>query len=247
MTKTRIAALILCATSPALALAAPSEQQAATSEADQAAKKDRAAAAEVAALVSKVQAFYEKSQGFDTRFEQRFAQAGVPSRFQDSTATGRMRFRKPAGESGPLMRWDYADGRILLLVKDRSWTYDPDTKQATEYKVDPAQLSAAVTFMWGKGKLAEEFAISRSKRELGQGVTLELIPHARSSFSKVFLLVDPASGMVGRSVVVQANGSENDLTFREAKIVGTIKAGDFDPDSAFPKGATRVRATIPGR
>jgi len=203
--------------------------------------------AEVSGLVAKVQSFYEASQGFDTRFEQRFAQAGVPSRFAGAAATGRMRFRKPTGGSGPLMRWDYADGRILLLVKDRSWTYDPDTKQATEYKVDPAQLSAAVTFMWGTGKLEDEFDISLSSRNLGEGKVLELTPKKRGSFSKVFLLVDPASGMVARSVVVQSNGSENDLSFKDATVNAKLTLGDFDPETAFPKGTARIKAAIPGQ
>ncbi len=205
-------------------------------------------AADVTALVAKVQAFYEKSQGFDTRFVQRFVQGGMPSRLGGAGAEGRMRFRKPVGGSGPLMRWDYQDGRILLLVKDRSWTYDPDTQQATEYKVDPAQLSAAVTFMWGTGKLVDEFKISLADRNLGpEGVALELVPLAKSSFSKVFLLVDPASGRVGRSVVVQSNGSENDLSFHDAKVSTEVKAADFDPAKAFPAGTTRIKAAIPGQ
>lgn len=203
-------------------------------------------APEVADVVARVQDFYEKSQGFDTRFEQSFAHAGIPSRLGNSKATGRMRFRKPAGGTGPLMRWDYDDGRILLLVKDRSWTYDPDTKQATEYAVDAGQLSAAVTFMWGKGRLADEFAIAPAKRSLGEGVALELTPlQPGGGFTKVFLLVDPASGQVSRSVVVQNNGSENDLSFRDAQVKGDVGSADFDPAKAFPAGTTRVKAAVP--
>lgn len=212
------------------------------------AKAKGTVAPEVAGAVAKVQAFYEKSQGFDTRFEQSFAQAGIPSRLGNSKATGRMRFRKPAGGTGPLMRWDYDDGRILLLVKDRSWTYDPDTKQATEYPVDAGQLSAAVTFMWGKGRLADEFSIAPSSRSLGEGVALELTPVAAGGgFSKVYLLVDSSTGQVSRSIVVQSNGSENDLAFRDAKVKGDVNAADFDPGKAFPAGTARVKAAVPGR
>lgn len=205
-------------------------------------------APDVVDVVAKVQAFYEKSQGFDTRFEQSFAQAGIPSRLGDAKATGRMRFRKPAGGTGPLMRWDYDDGRILLLVKDRSWTYDPDTKQATEYAVDVGQLSAAVTFMWGKGRLADEFSIARSTRHLGEGVPLELTPlQPGGGFKKVLLLVDAATGQVSRSVVAQSNGSENDLSFRDAVVKADVSSIDFDPAKAFPAGTTRVKAAVPGR
>ncbi|AKU89621.1 outer membrane lipoprotein carrier protein LolA [Vulgatibacter incomptus] len=203
---------------------------------------------DVAALVAKLQAFYEKSPGLDTRFDQSFTQGGMPSRLGGATAKGRMRFRKPDGATGPLMRWDYDDGRILLLVKDRSWTFDPDTKQATEYRVDPGQLSAAVTFMWGKGRLAEEFEIVQSKRDFGgDGTALELTPRKPSGFSKVFLVADPATGKVSRSVVVQSNGSENHLIFHDTQANAKVVQADFDPDRAFPAGTSRVRAAVPGQ
>jgi len=201
-------------------------------------------------VVARMQAFYENTRGFDTRFEQSFRQGGMPSRFAGASATGRMRFRKPQGSTGPLMRWDYADGRILLLVKDRSWTFDPDTKQATEYAVDAANLSAAVTFLWGTGRLDKEFDIQRATRgDLAQdGVALELSPKKPGQgFTKVFLVVDPASGAVRQSVVVQGNGSENRIRFLEPKLDAKVDAGDFDPATAFPAGTTRTKAAVPGQ
>lgn len=202
----------------------------------------------VAPVVTKMQAFYETTKGFDTRFEQRFQASGMPSRLGGSTAKGRMRFRKPDGATGPLMRWDYDDGRILLLVKDTSYTYDPDTKQATEYKVDVANLSAAVTFLWGKGKLAEEFTITpASRKDLAGGVALELTPKkASSSFSRVFLVVDSTTGVVKESIVVQANGSENRLGFVEPKLNAEVVAADFEPQKVFPAGTIMSKAAVPG-
>ena len=203
---------------------------------------------EVAAAVAKMQAFYERTKGFDTRFEQRF-QAAAASRLGGGVAGGRMRFQKPQGGTGPLMRWDYDDGRILLLVKDTSWTYDPDTKQATEYRVDPAQLSAAVTFLWGQGRLADEFAITRADRtDLAEGLALQLDPkQPTNAFRRVFLVMDPATGVVRQSVVVQADGSENRLRFVEPKVDAKVDPAAFDPAKAFPAGTTRTRAAIPGR
>lgn len=209
-----------------------------------------AASPSVDEVVAKMQNFYEKTRGFDTRFEQRFQQGGMPSRFGGASAAGRMRFRKPEGSTGPLMRWDYDDGRMLLLVKDRSWTFDPDTKQATEYNVDGANLSAAVTFLWGKGRLADEFTIQRATRSdlMGDGVALELTPKkANQGFSKVYLQVDPATGAVKQSIVVQSNGSENRIAFLEPKLDAEVNAADFDPARAFPAGTTRIKAAIPGQ
>lgn len=243
MRKNLLAAMTLALALPGAALA----QNAGTpAPAPQAAAKQPS----VEQVVERMQAFYEKTRGFDTRFEQRFQQGGMPSRFAGSATTGRMRFRKPEGGTGPLMRWDYEDGRILLLVKDTSWTYDPDTKQATEYKVDAANLSAAVTFMWGKGRLEDEFEIGAATRaDLDKnGVALELTPKkAGQGFSRVFLVVDPASGAVRQSVVVQPNGSENRITFVEPKLDAEVRPGDFDPAKAFPAGTAIVKAAIPGQ
>jgi outer membrane lipoprotein carrier protein len=201
----------------------------------------------VGAAVAKMQGFYERTKGFDTRFEQRFS-AGAGSRLGGGVAGGRIRFRKPEGGTGPLMRWDYDDGRILLLVRDTSWTYDPDTKQATEYRVDPAQLSAAVTFLWGQGKLADEFRIARATRtDLGDGLALALDPKKPSTaFERVFLVVDPATGIVRQSVVVQPNGAENRIRFLDPKVDAKVDAAAFDPAKAFPPGTTRTRANVPG-
>lgn len=236
MKKTLIAAALLGIATPVLAApAAPTAQQQQPS---------------VGQVVAKMQAFYEKTRGFDTRFTQSFQQGGMPSRFAGATAQGRMRFRKPEGSTGPLMRWDYDDGRILLLVKDRSWTYDPDTKQATEYKVDASNLSAAVTFLWGKGRISEEFDIAKAERSdlSSEGFPLELTPKkAGQGFTKVYLVVDPKSGAVRQSVVVQSNGSENRINFVEPKLDAKVNAADFEPDKVFPAGTARIKAAVPGQ
>ncbi len=236
-------AVRLLAALGALALAAP----ALAAEATPPPPAGKMADPEVAAAVKKMQAFYERTKGFDTRFEQRFT-AAAGSRLGGGVAGGRIRFRKPEAGTGPLMRWDYDDGRILLLVKDTSWTYDPDTKQATEYRVDPAQLSAAVTFLWGQGRIADEFQISRANRtDLGEGMALALIPKQPSTaFERVFLVVDPDTGIVRQSVVVQPNGAENRIRFLDPKVDAKVDAAAFDPAQAFPAGTTRTKAAVPG-
>lgn len=201
-----------------------------------------APAEDISGVVAKIQAFYEKTDGIDTRFRQSFRQGGMPSRLGGVSAEGRLRFRKPAGEAGPRMRWDYDDGRILLLVDDLSYTYDPDTQQITLYRLDPQSLSAAVTFLWGKGKLSDDFTVTASARkDLGDGVVLDLAPKKKSSgFARIHLVADPATGLVRRSVVVQADGSENHIHFVEPKVGEVAPLSVFNPDTAFPKEAVRV-------
>ena len=80
------------------------------------------------------------------------------------------------------------------------------------------------------------------------GVPLELTPKKPGQgFSKVFLVVDPETGAVRQSVVVQANGSENRISFVEPKLNAQVNAADFDPAKAFPAGTTRTKAAVPGQ
>lgn len=229
------------------ALALSVADVAAAAEAPAAAKVPDVAP-EIAGLVDKIQRFYEATRGLDTAFTQRFTAAGVPSRFGESGAKGRLRFGKPAGDAGPFMRWDYDDGRILLLVKETSYSYDPDTRQAISYENVTKNLSAAVSFLWGKGRLADEFTIAKAERaDLGVGVALELTPKkAGQGFTKVFLLADPETGLVRASAVVQTNGSENRLTFVEPKSLPGVAAADFDPAKVFPPGTAIQKGAVPG-
>lgn len=211
-----------------------------------AAAEEAAKDSDLSALVAKIQTFYEKADGMDARFSQSYRQGGMPSRLGGATAQGRIRIRKPQGDSGPRMRWDYDDGRMILVVGDLSYTYDPDTKQITLYRLDQRTLSAAVTFLWGKGNLADDFEITRSSRkDLGAGVALDLVPRkASQGFSKVHLVVDESTGLVLRSVVVQADGSENHISFLDAKVGAVAPLAEFDPNSIFPEDAVRVDTQV---
>jgi hypothetical protein len=58
--------------------------------------------------------------------------------------------------------------------------------------------------------------------------------------------VDPATGIVRRSVVVQPSGGENRLTFVAPKLDATVRPDDFDPAKVFPQGTTVTKAAVPG-
>ena len=137
--------------------------------------------------MDRVQAFYEHTQDFEARFSQRYAYA---TSHRTQVSTGEVRFKKPG-----LMRWDYQTPtkRTFLLTGDRAYALDPEALTLTKSPVDENQLSAAVTFLWGKGKLADEFTIAQEPCQKCQGLQLVLTPKKPDPrFQRILLEVEGA-------------------------------------------------------
>ncbi|MEW5742499.1 MAG: outer membrane lipoprotein carrier protein LolA [Myxococcota bacterium] len=167
---------------------------------------------EVKELVDRMQAFYEKTQDFSATFEQVYTY----KMFKRVTkSAGKVTYKKPA-----LMRWEYEtqDGkpspRTFVLAGDRVYAYDPGAKLLTRAGISTNQLSASVTFLWGQGRLADEFSIAAVACDKCTGRLLELTPLVPDPrFKRVKLEVDPKTAQVIRSIVIDPDGSENAITF----------------------------------
>lgn len=167
---------------------------------------------EVKDLVDRMQAFYEKTQDFTADFQQVYTYKTFK---RVSRSTGKVTYKKPA-----LMRWEYEtqDGkpapRTFVLAGDRVYAFDPGAKLLTRAAISTNQLSASVTFLWGQGKLADEFSIATAACDKCTGTLLELTPlRPDPRFKRVKLEVDPKTAQVIRSIVVDPDGSENAITF----------------------------------
>lgn len=206
-----IAAVLL----PLLA-ATPAAGAAPAADAGQVRAEHAPMAPEVKSLVDRMQAFYERTSDFTTSFRQEYAYKAFK---RTQTSTGKIAFKKPA-----LMRWDYEkpSPRSIVLSGDKVYLYEPGDGSTpptlTKGAFDSGQLSASVTFLWGKGKLADEFSIARIACDKCKGVLLELTPLAPDPrFKKVRFEVDPRTAMVTRSVVFDQAGNENAVTFLDVK------------------------------
>ncbi|MBI3181815.1 MAG: outer membrane lipoprotein carrier protein LolA [Myxococcales bacterium] len=169
-------------------------------------------AGEVKALVERMQSFYEKTEDFTARFRQDYTYKTFK---RTQTSTGKVMFKKPG-----LMRWDYETPapKSFVLAGDKVYAHDPEARTLTKAAVASNQLSASVTFLWGKGRLADEFAIEKKACDKCSGVLLELTPLAPDPrFLKIRFEVDPKTAQVLRSTVVDPDGSENAIAFTELK------------------------------
>jgi outer membrane lipoprotein carrier protein len=187
----------------------------------------------VRTLVERVQAFYEKTRDFTAGFRQDYAYKGS-KRTQRSSGT--VTFKKPA-----LMRWDYTapSKKTFVLNGDTVYALDTEAQLLTVAKLDTNQLSAAVTFLWGRGKLLEEFDIRTMPCTGCKGTFLELTPRVKDPrFRLLRMEVDRETAQVLRSIVIDPDGSENAITFLD------LKANTGVEDAAFkltPPEGTQVQ------
>jgi outer membrane lipoprotein carrier protein len=196
---------------------------------------------EVKDLVNRMQAFYEKTQDFTAGFQQVYTYRTFK---RVSRSTGKVTYKKPA-----LMRWEYEtqDGksapRTFVLAGDRVYAYDPGAKLLTRAAISTNQLSASVTFLWGQGRLADEFSITRAACDTCTGTLLELTPLVPDPrFKRVKLEVDPKTAQVIRSIVVDPDGSENAITFLD---MVTNTGVDEKTFKLSPPPGTQVQDFLP--
>jgi outer membrane lipoprotein carrier protein len=186
-------------------------------------------APEVKALVDRMQAFYESTQDFTADFKQDYFYK-LSKRTQ--TSTGTVVFAKPG-----LMRWEYLKPslRTFVLAGVKVYMHDPEAKLLTVASLGTSKLSASVTFLFGQGKLADEFAITQKACEKCSGTLLQLdplVPDPR--FTRIFLEVDVKTAQVLKSTVVDPDGSENAISFLNLK-TNTMAAFDGGAGSVDPR------------
>lgn len=186
-------------------------------------------------VVARVQKHYDGTQSYQARFEQ----AQLNATFGRTTrSSGEVLFKKPGR-----MRWNYGSPEPKTFVSngDVLWLYEPQDKQAFKQDLKGSQLPAALAFLMGKGKLADEFHIEFAPK-LSYGrpndYRLSLKPkQEQSSYKAIYFIVDPERFHVRQTVLIDAQGNINDVTFSDMQLNAKL------PDSTFqwkPPAGVRV-------
>lgn len=192
-----------------------------------------------AALVAKVQSFYERTKDFTATFDQVYRYKTMTRRL---SSTGTVQVKKPG-----FMRWDYEQPAKKAFVVDGKslWIHEPEENSVMVQRAfSQDSLSAAVSFLRGRGKLTDEFDASIVvRRDVGATVLLLVPKRPQPGFSKVYFGVEEATGAVVTSLVVDTQGNENRITFKD------VKSNTGLAESAFkftvPKGATVRELGVP--
>lgn len=178
-----------------------------------------AMAPEVKRAVEAMQKFYEETVRFEADFEQTYRYTTFSRK---TTSSGRVRFLK----SGASMRWDYAKPteKSFVVAAEKFFVYDKEAKQILVAEMDSDRVSASLSFLWGQGKLDKEFFIRKSPRDdLKGGIALELTPKIRDPrFEKVYFLISPEDYSVKETLVIDPDGSENHVRFKNVKTNGNF-------------------------
>lgn len=182
------------------------------------------------ALARKVQAFYERTRDLEARFRQTYTYAGFGRR---QTSSGTLRVKKPG-----MMRWDYEKpARKAVAVKgSRLVQYEPEENQAyVDEAFDSSAMSAAVTFLLGRGDLLREFDVAVD----GSGALLLRPKEADPRVESIALTV-AADGQVTATRVVDGAGNANEIRFEDVR--RNVGLADAAFDVALPKDVHRIAA-----
>lgn len=185
-----------------------------------------AAAPSVAEVIARVQARYDGTTSFQARFEQAQLNAAFG---RTRRASGEVLFKKPGR-----MRWNYdaPDKKVFVSNGEVLWLYEPADKQAFKQDLKGSQLPAALAFLMGKGKLDRDFEVTLAGNlpyGRPQDHRLSLRPREpQSQYKSIYFIVDPETFHVRQSVLVDAQGNINDITFSDYKVNPRLADSVFD-------------------
>ena len=186
-----------------------------------------------AALGREVQAYYERTKDFEARFVQTYTYASFG---RSQTSRGTLRVKKPGK-----LRWDYLEPtpKTIVVNGPRLVQYEPDANQAyVDEHFDATALSAAVTFLLGKGSLEKEFALSSTAPG-----RLVLTPRQADGRVREVVLTVSEGGQVTATRVVDGSGNVNELAFEGLKRNVGLKDDLFALE--LPKDVHRVQPPTP--
>lgn len=177
------------------------------------------------AVIDSLQKTYEGTTSFKGSFQQKFTYTML-RRTQESTGT--VSFEKPGR-----MRWDYDKPAEKAFIVDGKalWIVQPADKVAfVNACFQQDGLTASVAFLWGEGRLREQFKISWFDGVFGDKTDhhLLLLPKDNNSiFARLILVVDPKTSRVKQSVVVDPAGNVNQFMFKNLVFNSAIPKGTF--------------------
>ena len=186
-------------------------------------------------VVDRVQKLYEGTANLKARFAQTLETA-----MGKRQASGVLRLKKPGK-----MRWDYEKPEKKLFVTDGSilWMYEPEDEQAFRQPLNSSQLPAQVSFLFGKGRLSDEFDITYlDGQKLGAAgdFVLKLVPKkATAQYKHLVFVVDGKTYMVKETLLFDQQGGSNHIVF--SGIETNLKTEIDDSRFAFtPPANTKI-------
>ncbi len=182
-------------------------------------------------IVELVQRHYDKALTYSAHFDQVLETIdGITKK-----SSGTVWFKKPG-----MMRWDYEQPQQRYLISNETyfWSWEPKYRQYCQQSVEHSQLPTALTFLSGKGKIADDFE-HKIVGSFGTILKLELTPKKPSSAYKklIFHVVLPL-GSIAAVDMYDGADNRNTLKFSDTEFNAPLDSSlfSFTP----PKGAKQL-------
>lgn len=187
-------------------------------------------------VASRLQSVYDNTKDFKAAFRQEYKSKALD---RSKVSSGYVYVKKPG-----LMRWDYKKPRPKNFVADGKalFIYDPQLEQVmVDRSFSDSSMSTAVSFLWGQGKLTDDFKVAFKKEAKDkEHYTLVLLPKSKARFKSLLFKVDRKTFLVTETLVVDPGGNTNRITFSKMKTNVGLKEEAFH--FQIPNGVDVIEA-----
>lgn len=201
-------------------------------------------------VAKRVQQFYAQTTDYQAKFTQTYHDLAAGAK---KVNVGTVYFKKPGK-----MRWDYVKkGKKKQVSKSfisngtLLWAVEHDNKQITRTQIEEDILPVAVTFLFGKGDLARDFAAELdTSGTYGQSkdYVLKLTPRKPSAqYKLLYLVVAPDNFRVKQSIVVEASENTNHFRFFLPDTEKAVEDSWFNLDIKKSKKLRKYRLIEPNK
>lgn len=194
----------------------------------------------VRAAVDAVQQHYEAVEDLHARFEQTSRSVALGGPGSETRSSGEVIFAKPGR-----MRWSYTEPEPSLVVSDGEWLwiYDPTAREAQKLPVNGGAMSgAAVQFLLGDGRIERDFHVTADACSESEA-RLTLLPREPATYEKLRLVVDPRSGELKESEVVDLLGNVTRVAFHDVRTNAGTRPEQFEFEP--PEGVETIELSPP--
>ena len=172
-------------------------------------------------LIDGVEERTGRISNYEAKFHQEVSRKHLPRPLKRS---GTVYFKKPG-----MMRWDYQVPDRVYYISDGQvlWSYEAREKLAYKLPVKNSELYSALKFLFGQGKLREEFTIRQVAASNGL-LGLELTPKVpQSGYTKLVLEISPESYDIRSTILFDPIGNESRIRFEDPKTDKVLKEAAF--------------------
>lgn len=164
-------------------------------------------------VAAQIEAFYQDKTDIRATFTQAVRK---PGRRRVLRKSGAVFFKRPG-----MMRWEYKKPEVVFYISDGDvlWSFQPEDSLVTRLNVKSSELYHQSRYLFGQGDLAKDFDLAEGTSD-DDAFALVLQPRQQTAnFKQLTLFVDPATGEIRRTELVDPYDNVSTITFDKVQFV----------------------------